>query len=203
MEPSTIGTAADGNGEITGITWSSWTASNAEGSGSIDLNNCAPNCAQGTRINVPVAIGLTNPINGSFTAMAVTDSAGNENTYNIGGSGNTYGLSVDDPAHAASAPSTDPWSVAEAYTNDVNSGDVSDAWNMLGPSVQAGWDDYSSFASWVGQTTFSNVYESSESGDAVVFTFTLSNSADTDVSYTATFTVDNGTITSSTSSPNS
>jgi len=42
--------------------------------------------------------------------------------------------------------------------------------------------------------------EVSKSGDAVTFTFDLSNSAGTNVPYTATFTVDNGIITSSTSS---
>ena len=99
-------------------------------------------------------------------------------------------------------PASDPlWSVAVAYTNDVNNGDVSDAWNMLGPSVQAGWNSsYNTYAAWVHQTLFSNVNEVSKSGDAVTFTFDLSNSACTNVPYTATFTVDNGIITSSTSS---
>ena len=90
-----------------------------------------------------------------------------------------------------------------AYTNDVNNGGDSDVWNMLGPSVQAGWNsDYSTFAAWADPTSFNNVSEVSESGDAVTFTFDLTNSAGTDVPYTATFTVNNGIITSSTSSQN-
>jgi len=48
-------------------------------------------------VNVPVYIGLADPVDGHFTAMAVADHAGNENTYSLGGNG-TYGLGVDDPA---------------------------------------------------------------------------------------------------------
>jgi hypothetical protein len=108
-------------------------------------------------------------------------------------------------APAAPAAQSDPWSVAVAYTNDVNTpGGNSAAWNLLGPSVQAGWNsDYNTFVTWADPTSFSSVNEVSESGDTVTFTFDLSNSAGTDVSYAATFTVDNGIITSSTSSPSS
>ena len=111
------------------------------------------------------------------------------------------------PVQAPAAPGaqSDPWSLALAYTNDVNSpGGNSAAWNLLGPSVQAGWNsNYNTFVAWADPTSFSNVNEVSESGDTVTFTFDLSNSAGTDVPYTATFTVDNGIITSSTSSPSS
>ena len=105
-------------------------------------------------------------------------------------------------APAAPAAQSDPWSVAVAYANDVNTpGGNSAAWNLLGPSVQAGWNsNYNTFVAWADPTSFSNVNEVSESGDFVTFTSDLSNSAGTDVPYTATFTVDNGIITSSTSS---
>jgi len=101
VEPSTIDTSADGTGDITGITWSSWTASSAEGSGSIALDNGVPNMAQGTVVNVPVSIALSAPANGSFTAMTVADSSGNTNIYSFNGGSDTYGLGVDDPAPAA------------------------------------------------------------------------------------------------------
>jgi hypothetical protein len=104
VKPDTIYTAADGSGILSGITWSSWTAVNAEGSGSINLNNCDPNCAQGTVVDVPVSIGLIDPVNGSFNAMTVTDHAGNTNTYSLSdNSTDTDGLNVDDPAPAAAA----------------------------------------------------------------------------------------------------
>jgi hypothetical protein len=109
-------------------------------------------------------------------------------------------------APAAPAVQSDPWSVVVAYTNDVNTpGGNSAAWNLLGPSVQAGWNsDYNTFVTWADPTSFQNVNEVSESGDTVTFTFDLKNGTyGTDVPYTGTFTVDNGIITSSTSSPSS
>ena len=42
---------------------------------------------------------------------------------------------------AQPAAQSDPWSVALAYVNDVNDGDDSDVWNMLGPAEQATWAD--------------------------------------------------------------
>ena len=107
-------------------------------------------------------------------------------------------------APAAPAAQSDPWSVAVAYTNDVNTpGGNSAAWNLLGPSVQAGWNsNYNTFVAWADPTSFRNVNEVSESGDTVTFTFDLHNGTyGTSVPYTATFTVDNG-ITSSTSYEN-
>ena len=101
---------------------------------------------------------------------------------------------------------SDPWSVVVAYTNDVNTpGGNSAAWNLLGPSVQAGWNsDYNTFVTWADPTSFQNVNEVSESGDTVTFTFDLKNGTyGTDVPYTGTFTVDNGIINSSISSPSS
>jgi hypothetical protein len=110
VEPSKIGLSEDGNGWLSGITWSSWTADSAEGSGSIDLNNGVPNMAQGTVANVTVSIALSAPASSShpyFTAMTVTDSAGNKNTYadTTGPSGGmtlgSDGLSADIPVAAS------------------------------------------------------------------------------------------------------
>lgn len=103
-EPSAINTSADGNDALTGITWSSWTAHSAEGSGSINVNSCQPNCAQGAAVNVRVSIALSAPVNGIFSAMTVTDHAGNTNTYSPNGGSDTYGLSTADKAPAASDP---------------------------------------------------------------------------------------------------
>jgi len=104
---------------------------------------------------------------------------------------------------AQPAAQSDQWSVALAYVNDVNDGDASDVWNMLGPAEQATWNNnYNSLAAWVNQTSITNVNEVSESGDTVTWTFDLSNSAGTNVPYTDTLTVDNGIITSDISSQN-
>lgn len=115
VEPSAIDTSADGNGALTGITWSSWTANNAEGSGSISIDNGVPNMAQGAVVNVPVSIALSAPANGSFTAMTVTDHAGNTNTYSFNGGSGTYGLSNADkapasaPTQSSGLPATGVW----------------------------------------------------------------------------------------------
>jgi hypothetical protein len=90
VEPSAIYFSADGNGDLTGITWSSWTAHSAEGSGSINVNNCQPDCAEGTTVNVAVSLALSAPTSGSspyFTAITLTDSSGNTNTYAAGPNG--------------------------------------------------------------------------------------------------------------------
>ena len=90
VKPSAIYFSADGNGDLTRITWSSWTAHGAEGSGSINVNNCQPDCARGTTVNVPVSVTLSAPTSGSspyFTAITLTDSSGNTNTYATGSNG--------------------------------------------------------------------------------------------------------------------
>ena len=71
------------------------------------MDNGVPNMAQGTIVNVWVAIALSAPSNdNNFTTMTVTDSAGNKNTYSFGGDGsNTYGLGVDDPGARSHYPS--------------------------------------------------------------------------------------------------
>jgi hypothetical protein len=95
--------------------------------------------------------------------------------------------------------SPDPWSVAVAYTSDINNADNADAWNMLSSSVQAGWNgNYNTYVANFNPLSFDNVSLVSESGDAVTFTFYLHNH-DTGqmVLHTCTFTVDNGVITSS------
>ena len=98
----------------------------------------------------------------------------------------------------------DPWSVAVAYTNDINAGDNYDAWNMLSASVQRGWNgNYDTYVANFNPLSFDNVTEVSESGDAVTFTFDLDNhTTGYDEPYTCTFTVDGGIITSSTSYQN-
>jgi hypothetical protein len=111
VEPSTIDLSADGNGDLNGLTWSSWTAYSAKGSGSFNVNNCKPNCAQGTTVNVTVSVALSAPTSGSspcFTAMTLTDNSGNTNTYAAGANGSlnvvSDALYVADEAPAGVQP---------------------------------------------------------------------------------------------------
>ncbi len=135
VEPSQIGLSEDGNGWLNGITWSSWTAYGAEGSGSMNVNDCQPSCAQGDVVNVPVSIALSAPTGGSspyFTAMTVRDSAGNTNTYaDTGGPSSGMGTLSDALYKADMAP-------AAAPTTQAN-GLPADAWFPAGfPNVACG-----------------------------------------------------------------
>jgi len=104
------------------------------------------------------------------------------------------------PLPYCTAPNTDPWSVAVAYTSDITSGDNWDAWNLLSPSMQnQGWGgSYATFVANFDPLGFDNVTEVSESGDTVTFTYNLNNTdTGTLTPHTCTYTVDNGLITSS------
>ena len=106
------------------------------------------------------------------------------------------------PAAPTQAPAaqSDAWSVAVAYTNDVNAGDNWAAWNLLSPSLQSsGWGNYSVFVADFTPLSFDNVTYVSSSGDSVTFTFTLHNHSTGSTKFTTcTYTVDGGIITSST-----
>ena len=105
------------------------------------------------------------------------------------------------PAPALGYAQPNPWSVAVAYTNDINSGDNWDAWNMLNSSVQGGWNgNYYTYVANFTPLSFEDMTYVSESGDSVTFTFYLHN-VDTGwrEPFNCTFTVDSGIITSSSS----
>ena len=53
-------TCADGGMVVSDITWDSWSAQGAQGSGIYLENNCEPDCASGTYSKTQVAITLTN-----------------------------------------------------------------------------------------------------------------------------------------------
>ncbi len=58
-EPGIVTLSADGSVFLGGITWSSWGAATAQGSGTLNTNNCQPSCAQGTFSRYPATITLT------------------------------------------------------------------------------------------------------------------------------------------------
>jgi serine/threonine protein kinase len=47
-EPAQIVTSADSSGFVKDLTWSGWGTATALGSGLLEIDNCIPNCAQGT-----------------------------------------------------------------------------------------------------------------------------------------------------------
>ncbi len=96
---------------------------------------------------------------------------------------------------------SDAWSVALAYTGDINSGDNYDAWNLLSSSVQnQGWGgNYDTYVANFTPLGFDDMTLVSDYGDTVTFTFNLHN-VDTGayLFQTCTYTVDDGLITSAT-----
>jgi hypothetical protein len=56
-----IVTCADANFRVRGISWSSWTRDEATGRGTALVNDCKPNCANGTFRSFPVRLRAFRP----------------------------------------------------------------------------------------------------------------------------------------------
>jgi serine/threonine protein kinase len=69
MKPAEIDFSGDSTNVVTKISWSSWTATEASGTGTSDIDSCNPNCAQAPPSLVPTTITLSAPVNGKFTKM--------------------------------------------------------------------------------------------------------------------------------------
>ena len=54
-------TCADGGMIVTDIKWSTWSSKQALGTGIYSQNMCDPSCAEGTRVDVPITIKLSEP----------------------------------------------------------------------------------------------------------------------------------------------
>ena len=79
---------ADGGAVLTKITWSSWSASGAKGTGQLAVNNCQPSCAGGKFVSTPTAITLSRPHPGAhppyFTHLASSASMGDTHSWPLG-----------------------------------------------------------------------------------------------------------------------
>jgi len=72
MRPSEIAYSGDATNVVTGLSWSSWTATSATGTGTSDIDSCVPSCAAASPNNVSTTITLSAPVNGQFTKMTET-----------------------------------------------------------------------------------------------------------------------------------
>jgi hypothetical protein len=72
IKPVQIFFSGDASLSIRQITWSSWNASGATGSGSWYLLACLPNCVQGRVNKYPATLTLSAVRHGRFTVLAVT-----------------------------------------------------------------------------------------------------------------------------------
>ena len=61
QKPELVSTTCADLGEgVFDISWNTWSASGASGIGTYSVNDCEPNCADGTRIEARVAVSLEN-----------------------------------------------------------------------------------------------------------------------------------------------
>ena len=70
IEPQYVQFSGDAGNVVAAISWSSWTATKATGSGTVDIQGCVPDCASGSETPTPAYLVLSDPVNGEFTAIA-------------------------------------------------------------------------------------------------------------------------------------
>jgi hypothetical protein len=54
-------TCGDGNTVLSGLSWSSFGGRSAHARGTLEMNTCRPNCAQGKVVRYPVAVSAIEP----------------------------------------------------------------------------------------------------------------------------------------------
>lgn len=54
-------TCGDGNTVLSGLSWSSFGGASAQARGTLEMNTCTPNCAQGKVVKYPVAVKASAP----------------------------------------------------------------------------------------------------------------------------------------------
>lgn len=69
MRPSNINLSGDGSNIVYGLTWAAWDGKGATGNGTVDWEDCNPNCAGGSHTPTPVRIYLNDPVNGVFSLL--------------------------------------------------------------------------------------------------------------------------------------
>jgi len=58
VKPRQISTSGDGSGYVDGLSWTGWGTPRATSTGSLHVDNCTPNCAQGTYTAYPATVTL-------------------------------------------------------------------------------------------------------------------------------------------------
>jgi hypothetical protein len=70
IEPQYVQFSGDAGNVVTAISWSSWTATIATGTGTMNIQGCVPDCATGSETPTPAYLVLSDPANGKFTTIA-------------------------------------------------------------------------------------------------------------------------------------
>lgn len=58
IRPGQITVSADGSGYVKSLAWSGWGNPQATATGTLEVDNCTPNCAQGTYTGYPATVTL-------------------------------------------------------------------------------------------------------------------------------------------------
>jgi hypothetical protein len=58
VQPKEITTSGDGSAFVDGLAWTGWGTARAVGTGTLKLNDCTPNCAQGSYTSYPATVTL-------------------------------------------------------------------------------------------------------------------------------------------------
>jgi hypothetical protein len=58
-EPTRLLLSGDSSTFMRGLTWSAWGASTANGTGTLEIDNCNPNCAQGSLTGYHATVTLS------------------------------------------------------------------------------------------------------------------------------------------------
>lgn len=69
VEPSEMSLSGDATNNVRNLTWHSWSSAGASATGIWDYNDCNPDCGDGHVRPVPVAIQLSQPVNGDFSVL--------------------------------------------------------------------------------------------------------------------------------------
>jgi hypothetical protein len=66
VEPSTIGFSVDGGNIVSDLKWTNWGAPTTVGTGTVDIQGCVPDCADGTNTPTPTTLTLTDLDSGYY-----------------------------------------------------------------------------------------------------------------------------------------
>jgi len=128
IEPQYIAFSGDAGNVVIQISWSSWTATRAVGTGTSNIEGCVPDCAQGTETPVTATITLSDPVNGKFTAIDEFREGANDTGWPLG-------AGQVDPS--GSVPSATPAAVPSVAPATPQVGLAADVLNQANPTTGA------------------------------------------------------------------
>jgi hypothetical protein len=73
------------------VTWTSWTANAAIGTGTVTLNTCIPACADSSFITYPATITVSDDVLGMFQDLTITPTGASGNVENGSQPGRDWG----------------------------------------------------------------------------------------------------------------